>query len=299
MRAPRVVGLGLCVVDHLYLVDGLDLAAGRLRYVARREASGGMTATALAQAAALGCEAHLLSAVGDDPEGRWLRRELRRLGVRTGRLALSRALPTTFAVCLVDRRSGERRFVVADRRRIERRAPALDLAPIARGSVLLVDGHFPAQALRAVRRAREVGATVVGDFHRNTPAVRRLLPWVDHAIVPLEFAHSRGSDARRTLADLARVCRGAPALTLGERGGMWLLGGRVRRWRAPRVRVVDTTGAGDTFHGAFAAGLAHGLPWEACLELGALAAARACTALGGTAALLPRRELTRLRARLS
>src|SRR5499426_2733407 len=86
MRAPRVVGLGLCVVDHLYRVDGLDLGTGRLRYRERRVANGGMTATALAQAAALGCDAHLLSVVGADPEGRWLRRALRGLGVRTERL---------------------------------------------------------------------------------------------------------------------------------------------------------------------------------------------------------------------
>src|SRR5262249_57233271 len=117
-------------------------------------------------------------------------------------------------VARVDRRSGERRFVVADRRRIERAVPALDLAPIARGSVLLVDGHFPAQALRAARRAREVGATVVGDFHRDGPAIRRLLPWVDHAIVPLEFAQSRGRDPQRTLEALAARCRGAPVRAL-------------------------------------------------------------------------------------
>jgi len=299
MRAPRVVGLGLCVIDHLYLVDGLDLAAGRLRYRERKVASGGMTATALAQAAALGCEAHLLSAVGDDPEGRFVRRALRQLGVRTRRLVLSPAIQTTFAVVLVDRRSGERRFVVADRRRIEAAAPALDLAPIARGAVLLVDGHFSAQAARAVRRAREVGASVVGDFHRDTPAVRRLLPWVDHAIVPLEFAQSRGGDPRRTLLELARVCRGTPVVTLGERGGITLERGRVRRVRAFPTRVVDTTGAGDALHGAFAAGLAHGLPFAACLELGARAAARSCTALGGTAALLPLSELRELRARVA
>ena len=110
MRAPRVVGLGLCVVDHLYRVDGLDLSSGRLRYRERRVANGGMTATALAQAAALGCDAHLLSAVGDDPEGRFLRRTLRGLGVHTGRLVLSKRTPTTVAVVLVEAKSGERRF---------------------------------------------------------------------------------------------------------------------------------------------------------------------------------------------
>jgi sulfofructose kinase len=294
MRAPRVVGLGLCVVDHLYLVEGLDLGSGRLRYRERRVANGGMTATALAQAAALGCEAHLLSVVGDDPEGRYLRRALRRLGVRTRRLVLSRRVPTTVAVVLVDARTGERRFVVADRRRIEAEAPPLDLAPITAGSCLLVDGHFPAQAQRAVRRARAVGATVIGDFHRDGPAVRRLLPFVDHAIVPLEFAASRGGDPRRTLRELAALCRGAPVVTLGSRGGIYLDGGRVRRFRAFPARVLDTTGAGDVLHGACAAGLAHGLPLAACLELGARAAARACAALGGTANLLPRAELARL-----
>jgi sulfofructose kinase len=293
MRAPRVVGLGLCVVDHLYLVDGLDLGAGRVRYRERRIAHGGMTATALAQAAALGCDAHLLSAVGDDAEGRFLRRALRGLGVRTGGLLLSSRTPTTVAVVLVDARSGERRFVVADRLRIEARAPRLDLAAITPGSVLLLDGHFPAQALRAARRAREVGATVVGDFHRETPGVRRLLPWVDHPIVPLEFAELRGSDPRRTLRDLAALCRGTPVVTLGRRGGIALEKGRVRRFRAFPTRVLDTTGAGDVLHGAFAAGLVHGLPFAASLELGARAAALACTALGGSARLLPRAALLR------
>jgi len=295
MRGPRVVGLGLCVIDHLYRVDGLDLSSGRVRYRERQVSNGGMTATALAQAAALGCDAHLLSAVGDDAEGRFLRRTLRALGVRTGRLVLSRRTPTTVAVVLVEARSGERRFVVADRRQIEVRAPSFDLAPITPGCVLLVDGHFPAQALRAARRARAVGATVVGDFHRETPGVRRLLPWVDHPIVPLEFAEQRGSDPRRTLRDLAAICRGTPVVTLGRRGGISLEGGRVRRFRAFPTRVLDTTGAGDVLHGAFAAGLAHGLPFEASLELGARAAARACTALGGSARLLPLAALTRMR----
>jgi sulfofructose kinase len=281
------------VIDHLYLVEGLDLAAGRLRYRERRVANGGMTATALAQAAALGCEAHLLSLLGDDPDGRFVRRELRRLGVRTRRLLLSPELPTTVAVVLVDRRSGERRFVVPDRRRLEAAAPRFDLSVITPDSCLLVDGHFPAQALRAARRARAMGATVIGDFHRETPGVRRLLPWVVHPIVPFEFAAARGGDPRRTLRELAAAGARAPVVTLGRRGGIYLEAGRVRRFRAVPTRVRDTTGAGDVLHGAFAAGLAHGLPLPACLELGARAAARACTALGGTASLLPRAELER------
>ena len=161
---------------------------------------------------------------------------------------------------IVDRHSGGRRFVVPDRRALERRAPDFDLAPIRRGAVLLIDGHFPAQARRAVRRAREVGARVVADFHRPSRAALALLPYVDFAVVPREFAEAwNGPRIADTLSRLHEEFGATPVVTLGARGGVWLEGGRVRRFRAPRVRVLDSTGAGDAFHGAFAAGIAQGL----------------------------------------
>ena len=68
---------------------------------------GGMVTTALAQAASLGCNTHILSVLGDDVDGRSLRRSLRAAGIKTGRLVLSSSLPTTVAVILVEQRSGE------------------------------------------------------------------------------------------------------------------------------------------------------------------------------------------------
>lgn len=281
------------MLDHTYRVEGFDPQRVRTRFSERRVSSGGMIGTALSQAAALGCEAHVLSVVGADAEGRFVRSELRRAGVRTSRLLLSERTPTTLAVVLVDP-AGERRFLVPDRRALEARAPALDLSVIGPGTLLLLDGHFPAQALRAVRRARAVGAIAVGDFHRPSPGVRRLLPHVDHAIVPLEFVEASGErDPRRTLRELARVTRGSPVVTLGRRGGLYLEGGRVRRFRARRVRVVDTTGAGDVFHGAFAAGLVHGLDFAEALDLAARAAALNCTALGGAGRFMTLDEMRR------
>ena len=289
-RARPVVGLGLCVVDHTYRVESLDLAAPRLRFSERRVSSGGMTGTALCQAARLGCQAHALSVVGDDADGRLVRRALRASGVRTGRLLASPRVPTTVAVVLVDRR-GERRFLVPARRGVEARAPALDLSVIDARSVLLVDGHFPAQALRAVKQARRLGATVIGDFHRPSPAVRRLLPYVDHPIVPLEFVTESGGEPRRVLRELAELGGGRPVITQGRRGGCYLDGRRVRRFHTQPVAVVDTTGAGDVFHGAFAAALAHGWRFEEGLDLAARAAALNCTALGGAGRFMTRRQM--------
>lgn len=292
MGFKRIVGLGLCVVDHLYVLDSLDLAEARTRFSERRVSSGGMVGTSLAQAAQLGCVTHVLSLLGDDPEGRFIRAALRSAGVRTGGLILSSDSKTTVAVVLVKRRGGGRRFLVPDRRALERGAPDFDLGPIGRDTLVLVDGHFPAQALRAVKRAREVGAAVIGDFNRARGPVLDLLPFVDYPIVPLEFAESYAAgDPRQTLHRLGDTFGGTPVITMGGRGGLFLHAGRVVRYRAHRVKVRDTTGAGDVFHGAFAAGLYHGMDVAGAVDLAARAAALCCTALGGTGRLMTRGEM--------
>jgi sulfofructose kinase len=291
-RYRRIVGLGLSVIDHLYVVEHLRLSETRLRYSDRVVQSGGMTGTALAQAALLGCRAQLISLHGEDAAGRFVRRSLRAAGVDTRRVLRRADACTTVAVVLVERRGGERRFLVPDRRGLERRAPRFDLSAIDRDTLLLVDGHFPAQALRAVKRARRLGATVIADFSRPRPELLALLPYVDYPIVSLEFgAGWTGRDPERLLRRLRAESNGTPVVTLGARGGLYLEGGRVRRYRARRVRVVDSTGAGDAFHGAFAAGLYLGLELRGALELAAHAAALNCTALGGMGRLMTRSEL--------
>jgi sulfofructose kinase len=246
-----------------------------------------MVTTAMAEAARLGCAAQLVSVLGDDEPGRLVRRQLRAAGVGTRYLVRSDRIPTTVALVFVARRGGERRFVVADRAAIERRAPPVDLAGIRRGAVLLIDGHFARDARRAVRRAAERAVPVVADFHRPTRDALALLPFVDHAIVPESFAAAfTPGRPRDTLYRLRDEFGCNAVLTRGARGGLWLEGARVRRFQSPRVRVRDTTGAGDAFHGAFAAGLAQGLPLARNLARAARSGARCCGALGGVASVV-------------
>jgi len=287
MARRKIIGLGLCVVDHVYLVDKLELSSERMRFSKRLVGTGGMMGTALAQAASLGASAHALSLLGADADGRFVRRSLKALGVKTRRLLLSPDFETTVAVVLVEGKTGERRFIVPDRRALESQAPDFDLSRIDRNATLMVDGHFPHQALRAVRRAREVGASVIGDFHRPSPGVRELLPYVDYPIVPLEFAtlFSPGGP-QRAIEKLAEQYGGTPVVTMGEEGGFYLDEGRVRQYEARRVRVIDTTGAGDVFHGAFAVGICRGLGLVESIDLAVRAASLCCTALGGMGRLM-------------
>ena len=258
-------------MDHLFVVEDYSFGATRTRYHDRAVRVGGMVTTALAQAARLGCRTRLLSLVGDDDDGRWMRRELRALGVGTRGLRSDPRFGTPVASIFVRRRDGERRFLVADRRGIEKRAAPLPLPAFDRRTLLLLDGHFLRTALPAARAARRAGATVIGDFNDARPAFLRLLPYVDYPIVPAEFARSWGrGDERATLRALRDEFGGTPVVTRGARGALALLGGRLHAIPARRVRVRDTTGAGDVFHGAFAAGLYHGSDEKSIQTLDAL-----------------------------
>ena len=159
-------------------------------------------------AAGEGVETHLLSMVGDDADGRFLASSLRNRGVSTRRLIRSRLHPTTTAVVLSQIATGERRFIVPDRRAMEKGAPDFDLSLLRPGVVLMIDGHFPGQISRAVHRAKELGVPVVGDFSDARPAFQQWLPHVDYPILPTEFVKGYGAgDVRQTLRLLHRTLR--------------------------------------------------------------------------------------------
>ncbi|MCH7867395.1 MAG: hypothetical protein IH881_06830 [Myxococcales bacterium] len=293
MALRKVMGLGLSVLDETYLVVDFRMDNPRARYLERRVAAGGMMGNAVAQSAALGVKTQLLSMLGDDREGRAIIAQLREHGVVTRGVTRSKQHPTTVAIVLVDHETRERRFLVPDRRKIESSAPDFDLTGLNRDSVLMIDGHFPAQALRGVRRARECGAPVVADFHSPRAACLRLLPFVDYPILPLEFGLAwHGGTPREILFALREEFGGTPVLTLGERGALALWQDRPVEIPPRRVRVRDTTGAGDVFHGAFAAGLCLGFSFIEALHLASRAAAVCCTELGGTGRLLQPEEIS-------
>jgi len=127
----------------------------------------------------------------------------------------------------------------------------------------------------------------VADFALAKPAFDPMLPFVDHPVVPFQYVESAGrGNARDVLRWLRKRCGGTPVVTLGNKGALALIEGRFRHVTARRARVRDTTGAGDAFHGAFAAGLAHDMPVDRALELASRAGAHACRKLGATSSLL-------------
>ncbi|MGR9037926.1 MAG: carbohydrate kinase family protein, partial [Gammaproteobacteria bacterium] len=115
-----------------------------------------------------------------------------------------------------------------------------------------------------------------GSLHEGT---QTLMGRVDYLVCSEKFASQVAGNADRALSMLAEI---APAvvITLSEKGLIWRKGHEEGRFPAFSVRNVDSTGAGDAFHGAFAAAIASGLDWLEVLRFASAAGALCCTQMG-------------------
>lgn len=166
-------------------------------------------------------------------------------------------------------------------------ADALDFTDV-QAKVILFDGHEPFISLPLAEKARQANIPTVldaGSVHEGTLA---LMNKVDYLVCSEKFATQYTGDERKGLSQLAEL---APVvvITLGERGLIWQRGHEQGSVPAYPITPIDTTGAGDAFHGAFAAGLALGLDWQTLLRY-ASAAGALCSMKMGARLGLPSQE---------
>lgn len=167
-------------------------------------------------------------------------------------------------------------------------ADALDFGHV-QAKVMLFDGHEPFISLPLAKKARQTGIPTVldaGSVHEGTLA---LMDQVDYLVCSEKFAGQYAGDERKALSRLAEL---APVvvITLGERGLIWRRGDEQGELPAYPVTAIDTTGAGDAFHGAFAAALAAAMDWQTLLRYASAAGALCCTRMGARLGLPDRKE---------
>jgi sulfofructose kinase len=176
----------------------------------------------------------------------------------------------------------------------------VDASAIRDSRVLLIDFYHEEASLAASEIAREAGIPVVVDAESVKPLSTKIMANATHLIASKSFARRfaglpEGGDMSSAAERIAGLT-GCPfvCVTLGEQGAVALErhSGRTYRQRAYRVEVVDTTGAGDVFHGAFAYFLASRRPVEEILRLSSACAALACTRMGGRKGAPTMSELT-------
>jgi len=284
-----ILGLGAVAVDDLLYVDEYPAADSKVHLQGRRRQCGGNTATALVAAARLGARCAYVGMLGDDELSRFVIDNFRHEGVDVEHRVRRGDARPFYSTIIVDQKHHTRTIFASPDGVTGAHLSQPPAELIRAAAVLLVDHHGIEGTLRAVQIARQNGVGVVADFERDPgEPFDELLPLVDHLIVSHDFARelTGTNDPAQAAEKLWTATRRAVVVTCGK-DGCWYLGagcGRgVQHSAAFPVEVVDTTGCGDVFHGAYASALAGGLGLPERIALASATAAMKATQPGGQA----------------
>lgn len=278
-----VIGLGVASWD-LIGVASRELLLGAKQQLAQWiEAGGGPVATALVALARLGMRTCLVSGVGNDHYGERIVADLQHYGIDTSGVQV-RDGHSHVAFAFVEPGIGRRTIWWHNDRAVLDALP-LDRALVTSARALLIDTHMPDVALSAAQWMRQAGGLVMIDAERYKEHTIVLLPHCDAIIVSERFGRETTSEAEPQQAAHTLFHRYQPlvvAVTAGERGS-WCVS-RDEAFHTPAIPIdaVDTTGAGDVFHGAFLYGMLQpGWGLRRVAQFATVAAALKCQVAGG------------------
>ncbi|MDB5370606.1 MAG: Sulfofructose kinase [Roseomonas sp.] len=292
-----VACVGMTVHDRILSVPNLPDQATKLYATAMAEAGGGPAATGAVAIAGLGGAAVLFGRVGADDTGRVIRAELARYGVDVEGVAELEGAQSAWSAVAVDT-AGERLILNFPGRGLQVEPSWFDPARIAGCGAVLADMGWPKGAERALAIAAARGIPSVLDADLGPmPEAAMLIDQAGHVIFSeAALRHHSGQqapeDGLRALR--RRVPEAVLGVTTGPHGYLWLEGDALHRLPAPRANVVDTLGAGDVFHGAYALALAEGAAIATAARFAVAAATLKCTRPGGRAGIPSRPEVAAL-----
>ncbi len=288
-KANRIVCVGHTALDRVFRVPSWPATSAKIKAHSYRETGGGMAANAAAAIAQLGGAVEFWGPAGDDRIADLMSAELQRLGVDTGGLQRIAGCESSHSAILVDDR-GERLIIGIRGKALESSGDWLPIERVEFATAVLADVRWPAGARRVMVAAREWGVPTILDADvAEPPTLHELVGLADYAVFSEQgleaFAGRADHHAlEQALASGARIA----VVTRGSEGIDWIAGAAppiVRHMPAhPIDSVVDTTGAGDVFHGAFALAIAEAQPLELALRFGIIAASLKCTREGARSA---------------
>jgi len=292
-----VVGLGLNATDTVLMVRDFPALGGKERVLSSSTHAGGQVATALVTCQRLGLRTRYIGKVGDDEGGKVQLESLKSEGVDLRYTRVVRDTPSQFGHIFVEQTTGERTVFWDRDARLTVSPQELTESAITSARVLHLDGCDVEACLKAARWARRARLPVIADLDTVYKRVERLFPYIDYLIASTKFLSTLTGQADPFHAleyTAAKYKVKAPGMTLGKDGALIYFGGQLHYSPGFAVETVDTTGAGDVFHGAFIYGLLAGWEMRRILDFANAMAALNCTALGARGGIKTQAEAEKL-----
>ena len=277
----RVAGLGQCSLDYIAVTEGYPGEDTKFEAAEMLVEGGGPVATALVALSRLKVKTSFAGVIADDPVGIEIQRGLKAEGVDIRSLVKRRGGSSQTANIIVNR-SNATRTVIWKRATAKALTSKEVRASFIKGKrFLLLDGLMPEASVKAASIARTFGVPVMLDAGSLRPAMVELASLADYVVCSETFALEYARTPSRALKGLASLGPKTVTVTLGKGGSLTLSDGVFFKVPCFKVRAVDTTGAGDVFHGGYIYGLLKGWGIKKTVIFASAFAALKCLAPGG------------------
>jgi sulfofructose kinase len=278
-----VVGMGLNSVDFISVVPEFPTLNSKMKMLRFSKEGGGQVATAMVALSRWGVKTKYIGKVGEDELGQFSLNSLRQEGVDVSSVTIEPNATNQFAMIIVDGSTGDRTILWNRDERLMYCEGELQKEEIRSGKLLHLDGHDIDAALQCARWAKEEEIPIVVDLDKVEPLTSELIKEVDFVITSSRFPmlFTGISDQKKALLELQKHTSGFLCATLGHEGAMALVNGEFLSVEGFKVKSVDTTGAGDIFHGGFIYGLLQNWELVEILRFANAVAALKCQDLGG------------------
>jgi sulfofructose kinase len=280
--APKIACCGSVTLDFIFEVERIPRAPEKIPAFAFRGGGGGLAATAAFSIASLGGAAEFWGRVGDDAQGQRLASLLRSHGV-TPFVERCPGGRTPVSTMMVDRQ-GERMLAYLGSESLDIDPAWLPIETMMALDAVLCDVRWPQGAQAVLTQARAQGIPSVLDVELAAPddvAVLTTLSDYNLFSAPALTRFTGLDEPQAAIRAAADRTRAAVGVTLGDRGFLWLDNGRCWLQPAFQVNAIETNGAGDAFHGAFAFAIARGDNVSQAARFASATAALKCTRRGG------------------
>ena len=295
-RPFQVIGFGLNAVDWICVLPHYPRHDTKVQIEQMyRLKGGGEVATASALCARYGLKVRYIGRVGDDEMGRFCLKDLRKEPMDTSCVEVIAGAFSQFAIIMVDRPTGERTILWDRDPKLRYTEEGLKRDWIVQGQILHLDGHDQAASIQAARWAHEEGAKVCLDVDKFQAGVEKLLALSDFVFPTLDFVRqfSGKKNWREGLLQVSETTSGLTGVTRGKRGSAVVWEGAIVEVPGIEIRAVDTTGAGDIFHGAFVYSLFQDWSLQRCLRFANTAGALAYMRYGAREGIAQLEEVLR------
>ncbi|MCK5897582.1 MAG: (2Fe-2S)-binding protein [Methylococcales bacterium] len=281
-----VLCLGHACYDLAFSVDHHPKADEKMTADFLVECGGGPAANAAVMVARLGLKAAFAGYLGNDIQGECHYQEL--MGRDVNIALVKRGESPTPISTILAKPNGDRALINYTGATQPLRAGSIDFLSL-RPKVVLFDGHQPHESLALLEQIQDKNIPTVLDAGSMNEGTKLLMDKVDYLICSEKFALQHSHSIHEALKSLSKLSP-AVVITLGSRGLVWQRGDESGRLTSYEVNVVDSTGAGDAFHGAFAAALSLKMKWIPSLTYASAAGALCCTGMGARLGLPTKAE---------